>query len=300
MSADRELERVVRSWLREDGLEDADRVLDAALTEIDTTPQRRATWWPTRRFVPMSTRLQIALATAAVVILAFLGLRLLGGGPNIGTPSATSTPTLAPTLAPSPAPTPIGFSELGGAIPPGPVILDGSFPLAIEFDVPAGWEAHARDQVSDEVSLSRVRGDLSPAWVEFSIVGNVYPDPCHPVGMDPALGPTVDELVDALTTLEGFEAGAVSDVDVDGHPGKRFDLTTSVVPAEAGCDDDVWLTMWRGAAGTQAVIPGPTNMRFTIVEVDGTRLVMWTESWDTTTPVELAEANAIVDSVRFK
>lgn len=240
----------------------------------------------------MSNMTRIALATAAVAILAFLGIRFLGGGTNTGGPTETPTPI--------PTPTPVAFSDLGGAIPPGPVILDGLFPLAIEFDVPTGWSGNAADELADEVDFNRDRGDVTPAWVSFSIVDNVFPDPCHQVAMDPPVGPTVDDLVTALTSMEGTEVGAVRDVEVDGHPGKQFDFATTVTPEDAGCDNAPWLSLWTGAAGTVAVVPGPTNMRFTIVDVDGTRLVMSTQWWNDTQSVDVAEANAIADSIRFK
>ena len=54
MSTDRDTTRIVRSWLRTDEHESADRVLDAVLDQLDTTPQRRATWWPARRFPDMN------------------------------------------------------------------------------------------------------------------------------------------------------------------------------------------------------------------------------------------------------
>jgi len=290
MSVDRDVTRAVRSWLHEDAHENADRVLDLVLDQLDTSPQRRA-GWSARRFPPMSNTLRIALATAAVVVLAFLGIRFLGGT-NIGAPSETATP--------HPSPTPVAFSELGGAIAPGAVVLDGTFPLAIAFDVPAGWEAHARDQVGDHVYFNRARGDQSPVWVGFSLVDDVFAAPCHPVGMDPALGPTVDDLVNALGSLADTDASAVTDVQVDGRPGRQFDLTTTIFPGEAGCANDTWLTLWRGTQGSKHEVPGPTTMRITVVDVDGTRLAMWTESFETTTAAELAEGTAIIDSVRFE
>jgi len=290
MSTDHDTTRIVRSWLKLDEYESADRVLGAVLDQLDAIPQRRARW-PARRFPPMSNMVRITLATAAVVLLAFLGIRFLGGV-NVSSPSDTATP--------SPSPTPVAFSELGGPIPPGPVILDGSFPLAISFDVPTGWEGNARDELSDEVDFNRRRGDAAPAWVSFSLVANAYADPCHPVEMNPPLGPTVDDLVNALTSMADVETGPVTDVLVDGHPGKRFDFATTVVPADAGCDDEVWLSLWRGTAGTNSVVPGPTNLQFTIVDVDGTRLLMSTQSWDNTRSSDLAEAKAIIDSVRFE
>ena len=168
--------------------------------------------------------------------------------------------------------------------------------------MPIFWSADAAAEVADEVSLSRVRGEMTPVWVEFSIVGNAFPDPCHPVGMDPQLGPTVDDLVNALTSMAGTEAGAVTDVQVDGHAGKQFDLTTTVVPADAGCEDATWLSLWMGTGETIVAVPGPTDMRFTVVDVDGTRLVIWTQSFgtDASTIAELEEAYAIIDSVRFR
>lgn len=54
MSADRDVTRIVRSWLREERHEDAGRVLDMVLAELDTTPQRRS-WWPARRFPIMNS-----------------------------------------------------------------------------------------------------------------------------------------------------------------------------------------------------------------------------------------------------
>ena len=295
MSAtDRDVTGIVRSWLHEDEHENADRVLDLVLDQLDTTPQRRARW-PARRFPPMNTALRIGLAAAAVLALALLGMQIprwkqyrRPGGNRHADPHTHAGGVLRTQWCRS---------------RPGHVILDGEFPLAIEFDVPAEWAAEAGAEVADEVSLSRVRGDLTPVWVEFSIVDNVFPDPCHPVGMEPPLGPTVDDLVNALTSMAGSEAGVVSDVEVDGYAGKRFDLSTTVVPADAGCDDEVWLSLWSGTGATTVQVPGPTNMRFTVVDVDGTRVAMWTQYWDATTPAEVAEvaeANAIVDSVRFR
>ena len=55
MSTDRDTTRIVRSWLQTDEYESADRVLDAVLDQLDTTPQRRSTWWPARRLPHMNT-----------------------------------------------------------------------------------------------------------------------------------------------------------------------------------------------------------------------------------------------------
>jgi hypothetical protein len=88
MSSERDVTRIVRSWMRDDEHESADRVLDAVLDQLDTTPQRRATWWPARRLTNVNSMAKLALSAAAVVVAAVIGVSLLGSG-NIGGPSVT-------------------------------------------------------------------------------------------------------------------------------------------------------------------------------------------------------------------
>ena len=76
------------------------------------------------------------------------------------------------------------------------------------------------------MQLSIPQGDTAPAWLTFNIVDEVFPDPCGAPGdrhLDPA-GPTVDDLVTALTHIKGYDAGAVTNVNVGGLPAKSFEL----------------------------------------------------------------------------
>jgi hypothetical protein len=50
-ASDRDVDRVIRSWLCEDRLEDSSRVAGAVLDEAVTIPQRRARGWPAWRFL---------------------------------------------------------------------------------------------------------------------------------------------------------------------------------------------------------------------------------------------------------
>ena len=52
--SDREVNRVIRSWLHEDRQEDVSRIAGVVLDQLDTTPQRRITWWPARRTPDMN------------------------------------------------------------------------------------------------------------------------------------------------------------------------------------------------------------------------------------------------------
>ena len=137
MSTDRDATRIVRSWLQTDDNESADRVLDAVLDQLDTTPQRRPRWvaW---RFSDMNTYAKVALATAAVVVAALLGYSYLVAR-NVGGPSLVpSEPT--PTPVPTPSSTPVPTLEMGaGALNAGSYRITDVEPFSITITVPAGW-----------------------------------------------------------------------------------------------------------------------------------------------------------------
>ena len=94
MSTDRDVDRIVRSWLEEGVTALPDRVLDNVLDRLPATHQRRS-WWPARRLHEMNTPLRIALAAAAVLVVALLGITLLPRVGGVAAPVATPTPTPA-------------------------------------------------------------------------------------------------------------------------------------------------------------------------------------------------------------
>ena len=67
MSTDRDVTRIVRSWLEEGVTALPDRVLDAVLDQLPATPQRRAPW-PARRLRDMNILLVLPRAAAAVAV----------------------------------------------------------------------------------------------------------------------------------------------------------------------------------------------------------------------------------------
>ena len=103
--------RIVRSWLEQGVTTLPDRVLDAVLDQLPATPQRRPAW-PARRIADMNPIAKFAIATAAVVAIAIVGLNLFGGqgtsefGGVPPTPNASTSPPVAPAGSPAPiAPT---------------------------------------------------------------------------------------------------------------------------------------------------------------------------------------------------
>lgn len=112
MTDQQEFDRLMKAYFVPGTNELADRVLDAALDEIDHTHQRRplrASW----RFSAMTMPTRIA-AAAVIGVLAVGGAYLLTqpGKPAVGVPGPTSTPTptaaasrAATTARPTPTPT---------------------------------------------------------------------------------------------------------------------------------------------------------------------------------------------------
>ncbi len=148
MTDDRELDRLLVAFLATGTDELADRVIDAALDQIDHTHQRRPLRAP-RRFPPMTS--PIRLATAAVIGVLAVGGALYviqPGKPAIGgpgpTPSASASPSQAaatstpsPTATPSPTPDVpalTGPMGVGRQIHTATALADGRVLVAGGFD----------------------------------------------------------------------------------------------------------------------------------------------------------------------
>jgi hypothetical protein len=118
------------------------------------------------------------------------------------------------------------------------------------------------------------------------IIDNVVAEPCADVGLDPPVGPTIEELVDAISALPGFVATPPIDVTVDGHSGKEFTVTA---PNDVACA----LYTWMGPHRTNGVGAAEIN-RIRIVDVDGVRVLIAAAYWTDPTV-----ANEVLESVRF-
>lgn len=84
MNAERDVIRELRAWLHAERDEDADRVIDSVLDQIDWVPQRRPGRLARSLRIMNDTRFRFGIAAAAIVVATFLGLRFLPsdvGGP---------------------------------------------------------------------------------------------------------------------------------------------------------------------------------------------------------------------------
>jgi hypothetical protein len=100
VSTDRDVERIVRSWIDEGVTELPDRVLDLVLDQIPATPQRHASWLA-RRFPPVNNYARLGLVAAAVLAVVIVGIGLFGRSTQVGPPVGTES--AAPSVQPSAA-----------------------------------------------------------------------------------------------------------------------------------------------------------------------------------------------------
>jgi hypothetical protein len=306
MSADRDVNRIVRSWLEEGVSALPDRVLDTVLDQLPATPQRRAPW-PVRRFGEMNNFAKFAVAAAAVALVAVVGIRLLPGQGTTGGP-----PSPTPTASPASTPAPIRegalaagsylirpFSQPGSAAcfdPPQPDCIDSTNDdsVRITFTVPDGWTGatdgawptDADPAAADGASLLFIRG------------ASLYDQPCRNASTSPEIppeipvGPTVDDFANAIAAHPLLDVTTPVDVTLAGYSGKYLEL---LVPADISqCDEYRPWEPWYYAQG-----PGE-RWHLWILDVGGARVVVQSMDHAETSGQNRTELQAVVDSIQIQ
>ena len=291
MTTNKEMERIVRSWL-EPGLTTlTDDVLDPVLDQLPATPQRRP-WWPARRIAHMSAFAKFAMAAAAVVVVAIVGYNLLGpsGASQVG---GVPSPSAAPASSPAPlAPT------TGAAIDAGRYRWT-SPAVDVSFVLTNGWTGREDGLI--------VRNEGTPTDMSFrsnlpgtdSEVNSVYSDAC--TGEPVPIGDTVDDLVAALEG-QGSTNVVVGDVAAGSVPGKRVEVSETPGLDRSRCTHGVDgpHQIWVEAGGDGYLAFGEDfRAVIYIFDVDGNRLVFWGAFGPATTEADVEEIDAIVQSFEF-
>lgn len=215
MTDQRELDRLLGAYFVEGTDELADRVIDAALVQIDRIPQRRAMRMPWR-FQTMTMLTRVAAAAVIGVFAVGGALFLLRPGtPTVGGPSptsgASSSPTVVATSIPSttlPSPTPVptrtppadcvnpppDIAALSAQTDPvacygnAPLTLDAS-PVAVSVDCPVSVEPAWLGCASGELMLV---GETRKVGAPFLLVV-----------VDPASGVSLSEHFNTKVSITG-------------------------------------------------------------------------------------------------
>lgn len=249
----------------------------------------------------MNKVLGFGVAAAAVVVALVIGAQLFG---SAGTGGVGAGPAATPESSPSPTPA----SDPDGTLAPGTYVMhplpapDDS--LAVTFTVADGWEA----AFGQALLPSGEPGYAPPGGMAilFEAVESLNGDPCAWSGTDDdvTVGPTVDDLVEALSAQTAYEVSDPVDVTIGGYSGTRVDIAAPTEPfagqtSDAPECDEGNYRLWSTTAGDQGVyVQGPADRWQTnILDVDGTRLVIVTRSFPGTSSSDRAEMDAIVDSI---
>lgn len=286
MTAERDIERAVRAWVAEGPEQLPDDYLDAALDEISMTPQRHAGWRaPTSS--PMNNVIMMLTASAAVVLVAISGFLLSAyfgaGGPGI-----------APPTSATPAATPIQLQAQDTLAPlnAGTYAIGDPFPLRVTVTTPDAWTMWSLTPDVTGVDKASRRAGFG-LW----IAANVFVDPCqlHLGELDPPVGPSVDDLAAALEDLSFYTVTQAIDVTFAGLPAKQLEIAAPMDVAECGGNTYAWST----PGGDRKFLTAGEHAVITILEVDGTRVIVYAVDFPGASDADRAELEAVVQSISF-
>lgn len=255
---------------------------------------------------PRRSRARWLSAAAAAVVIAVVAVVLTADDDE---EIDTTTPT--PTVQDAPAGSVQDVMDLPDFedLEPGTYYIDpdgdAATPLRVFFDVAAdGW--------SSWIGATRFSHDSHVA-LSITTVDNLVREGCNDHSpMEPAVGPTVDDLATALSQLTPFELSAPpSDVSVFGYRGKHLELTVPDLPINdpvreengfSNCTDGE-LHSWiaenlDGAFWGYNGEPGRTEELW-ILDVEGTRLVLATTQAPESPPQDVEGMQDIFDSIRI-
>lgn len=255
----------------------------------------------------MKSSAKLVMAAAAVLVVAFLGIRFLAPGTNLGGPQPTPSPMVTATPGELPA---------AATLAPGTYFVHNPYsdqdPVRscesgcadyrrITFTLPAGWAT------SDGLVYKQLD---QPGEVAFSVwtPDMVYADPCH------WQESTLKELLDlhdhtrvpalgssALANQVGRGASAASEVTLGGQLALRIELS---VPPEldiATCDQAEYRSWseWDVVdGGNSHHVPGQIDVVY-IVDVDRRPLVIDASHMPGTSAEDLAELEGILESMHI-
>jgi hypothetical protein len=309
MTAPRDRDRLIHTFLLEGEEELHDQVYDAVRARIERK-QQRVVIGPWR--MPIMNKIAgFGLAAAAVVAVVLIGVQLLGstdgGVGDQPTPSATPEPTQERTSEPSPSPSGDAFLNEGPILIWDPQLEEegpqGGATITVSISAP-GWQFHNDYQYlqkgTDEVDDAIVwPGSLPPGTGYY-----VYGDPCRWESTMPETpASTVADIVAALAAQPTLDASEPVDVTVGGYAGKAISLH---VPADANhgeCDGgEAGMYQIEGVPGGPSLVygnPGQTN-EFWFLDVEGSIVMILGRYLPDTPDESVEELRTIVESATFE
>ncbi len=232
-----------------------------------------------------STRRRLPFAAAAAAVVAIVGATVIALAVNNTssdddqTPSPAAATTVAPTT--TEATQTVSFA------------VEGANDIPVTFTAPQSWAG------VDGWSAYSGLGD-DGALVLFDSVSNIYTDGCQWKLLDPPVGPTVDDLVAAWADVTELAPTAAVDVTVDGHAAKQIEFTVpDYTPSECKQQQfGVYMVDGAHPPGQWAFFPDQ-HFQMSVLDVDGTRLLIAAITYPSTSPQDRAALEEVVASIRI-
>jgi hypothetical protein len=286
MTAQRDPDRLIHEFLLDGAEHLHDQVYDAVRAEIEHRRQR-AVFGPWRMPNIMNKLVPIGLGAAAIV-----GLFVVGGS-VLRTPSSDSAGVgAAPTASPQVPPAQIPRS---GPIDAGTYsVNDGRSTIRVTF--PAGWEPIGTNTFRKGRDQNEVTFTVSLPYI------SVWPDACATEGLPTLAGPTAEDLVGALRAQQRSDVSEPAETSIGGLPGVLVEVSIPDGLDLTTCTNEV-LRIWSDARANNNFLyfRGPGTYLVYIVggEPSG-RIVLTTGMAPEATAADLAELQAIIDSIQFE
>jgi hypothetical protein len=301
VTAERETLRIIGSWMEDGRTRLPDHVLDAVLDKLPSTPQRRPPR-SARRITHVNALAKYAIAAAAVVVVAIVGLNLQGT-PRPGEVGGVSlSPDVSPSQWEAPSGSPAPIAPTSGRIDPGRyrwTSPEGD----VTFAVPDGWTATVDGIVKNHDTPTHLEvARYMPG--SPNEVTHVYADACKSEGrLEPV---DASRLSGALEEQAGTAAGT-SWFGGLGRPGDPPAGQMVEIREEPGLDRSTCrggaegpLQIWADPEETTffALPPGHRGMAY-IFEKEGTTFVFSADIGPDATEAEEDPVHAIVGSFEF-
>jgi hypothetical protein len=301
MSAPRDVDRLLNSFLREGPMELPDTSFDQVRARIDETRQRAVLG---SIGVPIMNNnfVRVGLAAAAVVVIAIIAFNLLPGTPPPG-----GGPSPSPSVEPSVA-APSAEQSTAAGLPEGPHLYqdgqgDGSQntipPLTVTIPAP-GWDG----DVGGGILGKNLPGPAGASMIVFAQQEYfVFGDPCHWETTPDTTVTTVDEFIAALSSQASRDASEPVDITLDGYTGKAITLHVADDVDSSQCDQGTYATWNCGDLADPIPCgfvegPGETSTEY-ILDVDGVLVAWHTGYGESASPDLVAELESIVQSASF-
>ena len=218
--------------------------------------------------------------------------------PSASSPASPDRSATPQTASSEPAPSTFPAVPTG-IIEPGTYAVRSGAYSAVPFawTIPEGWVGQNGGQ-----TVSKYPDEPRELGLNAYVITRIFADACSGTEADVIeVGPTADDLVAALLEQPGAAVAEPVEITIDGYSGVRVDLTvpadldlsTCRPPAPGG------IQIWQSMNGKYFVLLVEAVASVYVVDVQGERLVLSTQHGTTSSPEDIAEMDAIIDSIKI-